>query len=65
MGASVRIDNKMAVFMRANEQAMERALERMGNDVFVRRIISAPWYEKRRKSHRSKLHDQWNEQKVS
>jgi hypothetical protein len=43
MGASVHVDNKMAVFMRANEQAMERALERMGNDVFVLSQFKVPF----------------------
>jgi hypothetical protein len=43
MGASVHVDNKMAVFMRANEAAMERALERMGNDVFVLSQFKVPF----------------------
>lgn len=40
---SVRVDNKMAVFVRANEQAMERALERMGNDIFVLSQFKVPF----------------------
>lgn len=41
--ASVRVDNKMAVFVRANEAAMERALERMGNDIFVLSQFKVPF----------------------
>lgn len=40
---SVHVDNKMAIFMRVNEQAMERALERMGNDVFVLSQFKVPF----------------------
>lgn len=35
MGASVKVDNRLAIFTQANEAAMERALERMGNDVHI------------------------------
>jgi len=41
--ATVRVDNKMAIFVRANEAAMERALERMGNDIFVLSQFKVPF----------------------
>lgn len=35
MSAQTRVVNKMPAFTSANESAMERALERMANDIFV------------------------------
>jgi len=45
MGASVKVENKLAAFTRANEAAMERALERMGNDIFVLSQFKVPFKE--------------------
>lgn len=42
MGATVRVDNKINVFTRMNEQAMERALARMRNDIFVLSQFKVP-----------------------
>lgn len=42
MGATVRVDNKIIVFTRMNEQAMERALARMRNDIFVLSQFKVP-----------------------
>jgi hypothetical protein len=35
MSASVKVDNRLAIFTQVNEAAMERALERMGNDIHI------------------------------
>jgi len=43
MGATVTVENKLAAFTRANEAAMERALERMGNDIFVLSQFKVPY----------------------
>lgn len=45
MGATVNVDNKMQAFMRANESAMERALARMRNDIFVLSQFKVPYKE--------------------
>lgn len=42
MGATVRVENKMDAFVKANEKAMERALERMRNDIFVLSQFKVP-----------------------
>lgn len=43
MGATVRVDNKLPLFSRMNEQAMERALARMRNDIFVLSQFKVPF----------------------
>ena len=45
MGAHVRVDNKLALFTMRNEQAMERALERMRTDIFVLSQFKVPYKE--------------------
>lgn len=50
MSATVRVDNKMQQFIAANERAMERALERMGGDVFILSQFKVPFKEGELKS---------------
>lgn len=45
MSARTHVDNKMGVFTALNEKAMERALERMGNDIFVLSQFKVPFKE--------------------
>lgn len=40
---AVRVDNRMGAFTASNEKAMERALERMGNDIFVLSQFKVPY----------------------
>lgn len=42
MSASVKVDNRLKIFTNANEQAMERALARMRQDVFVLSQFKVP-----------------------
>lgn len=42
MGATTKVINKMPQFNRANEQAMERALKRMVQDIFVLSQFKVP-----------------------
>lgn len=42
MSASVKVDNRIRIFSNANEQAMERALARMRQDIFVLSQFKVP-----------------------
>ena len=43
MSARVSVDNKLPIFTRLNEQAMERALARMRNDIFILSQFKVPF----------------------
>lgn len=47
---AVRVDDRMAAFKRANENAMERALARMRNDIFVLSQFKVPFKDGELKS---------------
>ena len=50
MGARVRVDNRLSIFTAMNEKAMERALARMRNDIFVLSQFKVPFKEGELKS---------------